>query len=103
MEVYANDAVSSCMITLLTISAPTCLTRRNGRSYIRRCFPAKTGWQKPFVAEEHLRGYVGQFQDFMECAATGRKPLSDLEIACDVARVIYGAYLSAEQGKRVDF
>jgi hypothetical protein len=39
----------------------------------------------------------------MECAATGRKPLSDFELACDVARVIYGAYLSAEQGKRVDF
>jgi predicted dehydrogenase len=104
VEVYANDAVMLCMITP-SDNLSTYMLDEEGMDgvYISEMLPAKTGWQKPFVAEEHLRGYVGQFQDFMECAATGRKPLSDLEIACDVARVIYGAYLSAEQGKRVDF
>ena len=104
VEVYANDAVMLCLITP-SDNLSTYMLDEEGMDgvYISEMLPAKTGWQKPFVAEEHLRGYVGQFQDFMECAATGRKPLSDLEIACDVARVIYGAYLSAEQGKRVDF
>lgn len=103
VEVYANDAVMHCQITP-SDNLSTYLLDEEGLDgvYISELLPAKTGWQKPFVAEEHLRGYVGQFQDFMECAAIGRAPLSDFELACDVIKVIYGAYLSAEEGKRVD-
>ena len=86
VEVYANDAVMHCMITP-SDNLSTYMLDEEGMDgvYISEMLPAKTGWQKPFVAEEHLRGYAGQFQDFIECAATGRKPLSDFELACDVA------------------
>lgn len=104
VEVYANDAVMYCQITP-SDNLSTYMLDEEGMDgvYISEMLPAKTGWQKPFVAEEHLRGYTGQFQDFMECAATGRQPLSDFELARDTAKVIYGAYLSAEQGRRFEF
>ena len=104
VEVYANDAVMHCMITP-SDNLSTYMLDEEGMEgvYISEMLPTKTGWQKPFVAEECLRGYTGQFQDFMECAAAGRKPLSGFELARDVAKVIYGAYLSAERGERVYF
>lgn len=104
VEVYANDAVMYCQITP-SDNLSTYMLDEEGMDgvYISEMLPAKTGWQKPFVAEEHLRGYTGQFQDFMECAATGRKPLSDFELARDAAKVIYGAYLSAERGRKFEF
>ena len=38
----------------------------------------------------------------MECVALGREPLSGGPLARDVLAVIYGAYLSAAEGRRVD-
>ncbi|NLA90304.1 MAG: Gfo/Idh/MocA family oxidoreductase [Synergistaceae bacterium] len=104
VEVYANDAVMYCQITP-SDNLSTYMLDEEGMEgvYISEMLPAKTGWQKPFVAEDCLRGYTGQFQDFMECAATGRKPLSDFDLARDAAKVIYGAYLSAERGEKFEF
>lgn len=104
VEVYANDAVMYCRITP-SDNLSTYMLDEDGMDgvYISEMLPAKTGWQKPFVAEDHLRGYIGQFQDFMECAVTGREPLSGFGLARDTAKVIYGAYLSAEQGRRFEF
>lgn len=104
VEVYANDAVLHCRITP-SDNMSTYMLDEDGLDdvYISELLPTKTGWQKPFVAEEHLRGYAGQFQDFMECAAIGRQPLSDFDLARKTIRVIYGAYLSAEEGRRIDF
>ena len=104
VEVYANDVVLHCRITP-SDNMSTYMLDEEGLDdvYISELLPAKTGWQKPFVAEEHLRGYAGQFQDFMECAATGRQPLSDFDLARKTITVIYGAYLSAEEGRRIDF
>jgi predicted dehydrogenase len=42
-----------------------------------------------------------EIQDFMECAATGRSPLSDLALAYDTIKVNYAGYLAAEAGRRV--
>ena len=102
VEVYANDAVMHCRITPSDVMSTYMLDEEGLENvYISEMLPAKTGWQQPFVAEEHLRGYAAQFQDFIECAATGRAPLSDFELACETIRVIYAAYLSAEEGRRV--
>ena len=37
----------------------------------------------------------------MECAATGRQPLSDLALALETTKVNYAGYWSAEEGRRV--
>ena len=64
--------------------------------------PSKLGWNKAFVADEVIRGYTAEIQDFMETVAHDREPLSGFDLAADVTRVIYAAYLSAEEGRRVE-
>src|ERR1700733_8419773 len=69
--------------------------------YITEKVDRKTGWQFVCLEEEWTRGYVQEIQDFMECAATGRQPLSDLALAFETTRINYAGYWSAEEGRRV--
>lgn len=69
--------------------------------YITEKVDRKTGWQYVCLEEEWTRGYLQEIQDFMECAATGRQPLSDLALAYETIKVNYAGYWAAEEGKRV--
>ena len=69
--------------------------------YITEKVDRKTGWQFVCLEEEWTRGYLQEIQDFMECAATGRQPLSDLALAFKTIKVNYAGYWAAEEGRRV--
>jgi predicted dehydrogenase len=73
-----------------------------GDEYIVEKTETKAGWSFPQPNEDWSNGYPGEIQDFMECIAFGREPLSNGQLARDVTAVIYGAYLSAAEGRRVD-
>ncbi len=47
-----------------------------------------------------VRFWAG-IQDFTECAATGRQPLADFELAYSTTPAQYAGYWSAEEGKRI--
>jgi predicted dehydrogenase len=55
------------------------------------------GWSHPAPDEAWQHGYPQEFQDFIECFAAGRQPLSGLELARDTMATIYAGYLSAER------
>jgi predicted dehydrogenase len=69
--------------------------------YITEKVDRKTGWQFVCLEEEWTRGYLQEIQDFMECVATGRQPLSGLDLAYETMKVQYAGYWSAEDGKRI--
>ncbi|OKO87895.1 oxidoreductase [Bradyrhizobium sp. NAS80.1] len=69
--------------------------------YITEKVDRKTGWQYVCLEEEWTRGYLQEMQDFMECAASGRQPLSDLALAYETIKVNYAGYWAAEEGRRV--
>jgi predicted dehydrogenase len=69
--------------------------------YITEKVDRKTGWQYVCLEEEWTRGYLQEIQDFMECAATGRRPLSDLTLAFETIKVNYAGYWAADEGRRV--
>src|SRR5438094_3101059 len=69
--------------------------------YITEKVDRKTGWQYVCIEEEWTRGYVQEIQDFMECVATGRHPLSDVALALETSKLNYAAYWSAEEGRRI--
>jgi predicted dehydrogenase len=69
--------------------------------YITEKVDRKTGWQYVCLEEEWTRGYQQEIQDFMECAATGRQPLSDLALAFETIKVNYAGYWAAEEGRRI--
>ena len=50
-----------------------------------------------------IRGYQGEMQDFMDCIAFDKDPASNFDVAYETAKVMYAAYVSAEEGRRVDF
>ena len=103
IEIYSNDSAMNCLITPADNMSSYFLDE-NGLDdiYISEMLPQKSGWNKVFISEETLRGYVNQFQDFAECIAYGRQPQSGIDIAYDTIKVIYAAYLSAEEGRRVN-
>src|SRR6201989_984140 len=70
-------------------------------AYITEKVDRKTGWQYVCLEEEWTRGYLQEIQDFMECAATGRQPLSNLALAFETIKVNYAGYWAAEEGRRV--
>ena len=69
--------------------------------YITEKVDRKTGWQYVCLEEEWTRGYLQEIQDFMECVATGRQPLSDLALAFETIKVNYAGYWAAEEGRRI--
>ena len=71
--------------------------------YFTEKVETKKGWQSIFLCEDMARGYVGELRDFLLCAA-GRKgePESGFSLAYDTVRIIYGAYCSAREGRRIE-
>lgn len=69
--------------------------------YITEKVDRKTGWQYVCLEEEWTRGYLQEMQDFMECVAHGRQPLSGLDLAYQTIKVNYAGYWSAAEGQRI--
>jgi len=73
-----------------------------GEEYLHEKLESRTGWISASPDEDWIRGYPQEMQDFMECVAVGREPLSDLSLASSVVEIVHASYLSAEEGRRVE-
>ncbi len=104
IEVYANNAALNCNITPTDL-LNTYFLDEDGLDdvYISEMLPRKLGWNKAFVNDEIIRGYMGELQDFMECVSLDREPMSGFQLAYDITKVTYAAYQSAEEGKKFVF
>lgn len=103
IEVYCNDAALKCNLTMNDLMSTYFLDEeRLDDVYISEMLPSKTGWNNPFVLDDVVRGYRDEMQDFMEAVAYGREPVSGFEIAYDTAKITYAAYMSAEEGRRIE-
>lgn len=104
VEVYCNDTALMCNITPTDILNTYFLDEDGLENVdIAEMLPAKLGWNKSFVSDEVIRGYMGELQDFMECVAYDREPQSGFDIAYDTVKVLYAAYQSAEEGRKILF
>jgi len=103
MTVYGAKAVVLCNINPNdTVQAYAPDPAVFGSEYLVEKLETKAGWSNPQPDEDWTSGYPQEIQDFVECVALGREPLSGAALARDVTAVIYGAYLSAAEGRRVD-
>jgi len=71
--------------------------------YIQEKLETKAGWSYPSIDEEWMLGYPQELRDFVEAVIYEREPLVDVQLGREVVEVIYAAYLSAEEGRRVHF
>lgn len=71
-------------------------------AYIMEKVDHKGGWTFPSVDEHWMLGYPQEIRDFVGAIAYDRQPLSTGELGREVVQVMYAAYQSAEEGRRVD-
>ena len=69
--------------------------------YLSEKLETKAGWSYPSPDEDWMQGYPQELQDFAEAVADGRPPKADGHLGRDVLEVIYSAYVSVEEGRRV--
>ena len=94
-SLFANITPNNQMTTYMTDES------KLGGVYFTEKVDRKTGWQFVCLEEEWTRGYLQEIQDFMECVATGRQPLADLDLAYETTRIQYAGYWAAEEGRRI--
>ncbi|MCD6361968.1 MAG: Gfo/Idh/MocA family oxidoreductase [Armatimonadetes bacterium] len=73
-----------------------------GDEYLAEKISTRAGWNFASPDEHWASGYQHEIQDFCECIAQDRAPLSGWTLARDVVAVIYAAYVSAQEGRRVE-
>ncbi len=97
LELYCNDAVINCNITMSNLMSTYFLDEERLEDvYISEMLPSKTGWNYPFLEDEIIRGYTDEMRDFMEAIYFDREPKSGFDLAYDTIKLIYAAYMSAE-------
>ncbi len=102
MEIYTSGGALFANITPNThMTSYQSSEEKLANVYITEKVDRKTGWQFICLEEEWTRGYLQEIQDFMECVATGRPPLSDLALAFETIKINYAGYWAAEEGRRV--
>lgn len=103
VEVYANDTAINCRLTM-NDAMETYMVDDEGMDnvYLSEMLPIVTGWNKPFVADEMLRGYCNEIVDFMGSVLYDKEPESGFDLAARVMKVTYAAYYSDEEGRRID-
>ena len=103
VELYCNDAVINCKLTMSDLMNTYFLDEdRLDEVYISEMLPSKLGWNNPFLEDEIIRGYTDEMRDFVESVYYDREPKSGFDLAYDTIRIIYAAYKSAELGKAVE-
>jgi predicted dehydrogenase len=103
LEIFGSDGRIRCNINpndQVMVYAPE--EDSFGDEYLAEKISTRRGWNFASPDEHWASGYYQEMQDFMETIAHDRPPLSGWQLARDVVAVIYAAYVSAEEGRRVE-
>jgi predicted dehydrogenase len=98
LDVFANNHRTTCRlnpVNLLDTFNPEAAAFRD--VYLVEKLGTKEGWSHPAADEEWQQGFHAEIQDFVECCASGRPPLSGPLIAHDTVATLYAGYVSAER------
>ena len=103
VEIYTSQGVIYANITpnnTMMAYAPT--PHLWGDEYIAEKLETKAGWSFPSPDEDWARGYPQEMRDFIKALRENREPISGLALAKETVEIIYAAYLSAEEGMKID-
>jgi predicted dehydrogenase len=73
-----------------------------GSEYLTEKLETAAGWSPPQPDEDWAQGHRHMIQDFVASVAEGRPPVADGALGADVIRVIYAAYIAADEGRRIE-
>ncbi len=103
LSVYLSNAVVHVNMNpsnVLEVYAPEPHIFRD--EYLVEKLETKAGWNFPSPNDDWIRGYSPEMEDFVDAMLTNREPVSGIGLARNCVETIYAAYLSAEQGRRVE-
>ena len=72
------------------------------QEYFTEKLETRAGWNRPSCDEDWFRGFAQEIADFEAAIREKKEPMAGIDLAVDCVRIIYAAYLSAEEGRRVD-
>lgn len=102
MQVFLSNAVAFANINpnnAVEVYAPDAGILAD--EYIAEKLETKAGWNFASPDEDWMRGYPQELEDFVESIFQRKQPMSSLDLAIDTLKVVYGGYLSAEKGERI--
>ena len=70
--------------------------------YLMEKLDSRAGWSTPIPDESWSSGQFAMLEDFRDAISEGRAPRSDGALGLAVTHVVYAAYVSASEGRRVD-
>ena len=70
--------------------------------YLLEKLESRAGRSYPAPDEQWAHGHLHMLEDCVQAVQTGRPPQSDGQLGRDVVEIIYAAYASAEEGRRID-
>jgi predicted dehydrogenase len=103
LEIFASNCHLQCNLSphdLLRAYAPDAGVF--GEEYLMEKLDTRAGWSTPLPDEDWSAGHLAMCQDFVEAVAQGRPVRSGGALGRDVVRVLYAAYASAAEGRRVE-
>ena len=62
----------------------------------------KAGWNTPMPDEDWTSGHLAMCESFVKAVANDQPPETTGDLGLDVVRVVYSAYCSAAEGRRVE-
>ncbi|MFQ5738629.1 MAG: Gfo/Idh/MocA family protein [Acidobacteriota bacterium] len=69
--------------------------------YLMEKLETKSGWSTPIPDEDWSAGHLSMCRDFISAVAEDRPARSQGRLGAQVVRVVYAAYCSASEGRRV--
>ncbi len=72
-----------------------------GDEYVMEKASTAAGWNTPIPAEDWSSGHLDMCNDFVNAVAENRPALAEGTLGHAVTRVVYAAYVSAAEGRRV--
>ena len=102
LEIYSSDSRLECNLS------PNDLLRSYasrpevfGEQYVMEKASTPAGWNTPMPDEDWTSGQQGMIDAFVATILDGKPCVSDGELGLEVTRVLYAAYQSARDGRRV--
>lgn len=103
LELFASNTTLQCNLSpvdQLRAYAPNDATYPGADLIEKQSTTA--GWSTPMTDEDWTSGQLGMCEAFATDLRAGRAPESDARLGIEVTRVIYAAYASAREGRRVE-
>ncbi len=97
-EIYGTDGV---IYADLFMGNASLAYSRTGYGYAMEKADSTTGWSFPVFEEAFNQGYPHELKHFIECVRENKAPLTDGKLGRDVLEVIYAAYASAGEGRKI--